>query len=126
MEQTALNRPGGRLAVRALKMPYAFHDGVVRYPRLREFDGEHKYFVKSIAWEAVSDAMSLSYERNDVDFILEQPEAQVLMDDLWACGVRPTEGAGSAGQSAAQQSHIKDLEQVTTKLLGIVEEYSHG
>ena len=29
--------------------------------------------------------------------ILEFREAQVLMDDLWQAGLRPTEGTGSAG-----------------------------
>ena len=36
-------------------------------------------------------------------------EAQQLMDDLWTCGLRPTEAAGSAGAMAATQEHLKDL-----------------
>lgn len=35
--------------------------------------------------------------------------AQTLMDDLWNCGFRPTEGAGSAGAMAAVKEHLKDL-----------------
>lgn len=35
---------------------------------------------------------------------------QVLMDDLWRCGVRPTEGAGSAGHAAATAKHLAALE----------------
>lgn len=49
-------------------------------------------------------------------FFLQEPiarlrttEAQQLMDDLWAAGVRPTEGAGSAGAMSATQEHLKDL-----------------
>lgn len=39
---------------------------------------------------------------------LDATAAQVLMDDLWACGIRPTEGAGSAGALAATQRHLED------------------
>ena len=35
--------------------------------------------------------------------------AQVLMDQLWHCGLRPTEGSGSAGSMAAVQEHLKDM-----------------
>lgn len=38
------------------------------------------------------------------------PALQVLMDDLWKCGVRPTEGAGSAGHAAATAKHLAALE----------------
>ena len=35
--------------------------------------------------------------------------AQQLMDELYRCGVRPTEGAGSVGQLGAVQSHLSDM-----------------
>ena len=35
--------------------------------------------------------------------------AQTLMDDLWQCGLRPTEGTGSAGALKATQSHLEDM-----------------
>lgn len=35
--------------------------------------------------------------------------AQRLMDELWQCGLRPTEGAGSAGAMAATQRHLEDM-----------------
>jgi hypothetical protein len=38
-----------------------------------------------------------------------QSEAQKLMDELWNCGIRPTSGAGSAGQLAATESHLDDM-----------------
>lgn len=49
--------------------------------------------------------------------VLMETEAQQLIDELWACGLRPTEGSGSAGQSGAQQAHIADLRNITFKLL---------
>lgn len=36
-------------------------------------------------------------------------EAQQLMDELWSAGLRPTEGAGSAGSLAATERHLKDM-----------------
>lgn len=35
--------------------------------------------------------------------------AQQLMNDLWRCGMRPTEGKGSAGQLTAVQYHLEDM-----------------
>jgi len=34
---------------------------------------------------------------------------QKVMDDLWDCGLRPSEGSGSAGSLAATQSHLEDM-----------------
>lgn len=35
--------------------------------------------------------------------------AQQLIDQLWNCGLRPTEGAGSAGSLAATERHLEDM-----------------
>lgn len=40
---------------------------------------------------------------------LRQEEAQRLMDELWNCGIRPSEGTGSAGALAATQRHLEDM-----------------
>jgi len=41
------------------------------------------------------------------------PEAaQELVDKLWQCGVRPTEGTGSAGALLATQNHVKSLQNI--------------
>ncbi len=40
---------------------------------------------------------------------LEIHAAQQLMDELWRCGLRPTEGTGSAGALAATQKHLEDM-----------------
>lgn len=40
---------------------------------------------------------------------LQIHEAQKLMDELWQCGLRPSEGTGSAGQLAATQRHLEDM-----------------
>ena len=43
---------------------------------------------------------------------ISRETAQTLMDDLWNCGLRPTEGTGSAGALAATQNHLKDMQRL--------------
>jgi hypothetical protein len=40
---------------------------------------------------------------------LDRDMAQQLMDNLWQCGLRPSEGSGSAGALAATQKHLEDM-----------------
>jgi hypothetical protein len=42
-------------------------------------------------------------------FVLDPTEAQALMDQLWQCGLRPSEGSGSAGSLAATERHLEDM-----------------
>jgi len=46
---------------------------------------------------------------------LTTQEAQNLIDNLWSCGLRPTEGSGSAGSLAATERHLKDLQRIVFK-----------
>lgn len=48
---------------------------------------------------------------------LNLTSAQQLMDELWHCGLRPSEGQGSAGQLAATQAHLKDMQGIVHGLL---------
>jgi hypothetical protein len=50
---------------------------------------------------------------------LDPTDAQVLMDSLWDCGVRPTEGAGSAGALTATQKHLDDMRRLVEKTLDV-------
>ena len=43
--------------------------------------------------------------------------AQTLMDELWRCGLRPSEGTGSAGSLAATERHLKDMQTIAMGLL---------
>lgn len=46
---------------------------------------------------------------------IEIHEAQILMDELWQCGLRPTEGTGSAGSLKATQNHLNDMRKLVFK-----------
>lgn len=48
-------------------------------------------------------------------FVLRPEEAQFLMDGLWTCGLRPSEGSGSAGAMAATQKHLEDMRTLVFK-----------
>jgi hypothetical protein len=50
-----------------------------------------------------------AFEPLEPQLELDDTEAQSLMDQLWQCGIRPTEGTGSAGAMAATQAHLADL-----------------
>ena len=77
-------------------------------------DGE-KHAVR-IEYEKYEDGMETP------SFIsLGRTEAQVLMDDLWASGYRPTEGAGSAGSLRATEKHLADMRKIAFKQLDMEE-----
>lgn len=59
------------------------------------------------------------YEHSNPFVTLDKSEAQILMDDLWQTGLRPSEGTGSAGSLKATQEHLKDLRTVLFHKLGI-------
>lgn len=44
-------------------------------------------------------------------------EAQIMIDELWRVGLRPSEGTGSAGSLAATERHLKDMQTITMKIL---------
>lgn len=48
---------------------------------------------------------------------INKTEAQVLMDSLWDCGIRPTEGQGSACAMAAQTKHLEDMRTIAFRTL---------
>lgn len=67
-------------------------------------------------------ATPLSFERQAPDiateptFRLRKDAAQELIDGLWQCGLRPSEGTGSAGALAATQAHLQDMRALVFEL----------
>ena len=49
---------------------------------------------------------------------IQHDAAQLLMDDLWHAGFRPSEGSGSAGSLAATERHLQDMRKIAFDLLG--------
>lgn len=78
-------------------------DGISLYIGAQSNDGKRR-LSGSVVYEEVDDGYWTAPALE-----LDKTRAQVLMDDLWACGLRPTEGAGSAGALAATQRHLDDM-----------------
>lgn len=57
-------------------------------------------------------------QRFDPTLSLQGAGAQELMDELWRCGVRPTEGRGSAGSLKATEYHLEDMRKIAFDLMG--------
>jgi hypothetical protein len=68
-------------------------------------------------------ALPVTMERREPGAVAEPmlrlgiQEAQQLIDELWQCGLRPTEGTGSAGSLAATERHLADMQKIALGLL---------
>ena len=98
------------MEIRAICGPW--HDGVEFL--IRDFSGSKRAVVKNITLENVEPG-----EFQAPTLMLTKTAAQVLMDDLWSSGLRPTEGSGSAGSLRATEKHLDDMRRIVEKKLGI-------
>lgn len=73
------------------------------------------YYISDVVFTEVSEAA----ERPHSPLFLENEEAQALIDSLWNCGFRPTEGTGSAGSLKATENHLHDMRKIAFKKLSI-------
>ena len=78
--------------------------------------------------EGIAYGESVNMVTHKVDGIAYEPtfsllpqQAQILMDDLWNCGLRPTEGVGSVGQLKATQNHLEDMRTLVFEKMRIEE-----
>lgn len=60
------------------------------------------------------------FEETPVIASISPDRAQELIDDLWRCGVRPTEGKGSAGQLKAVEKHLEDMRKIVASKLSVI------
>lgn len=111
-----MNQPVGMMHVRACKSPLAFLRGV----QLLIFcvDHNNKPHVPVLTeWREVDPAREVSAGNT---IALDHQAPQELMDSLWECGIRPSEGSGSAGSMKAAQDNLQDLRRVTNGLFGLL------
>ncbi|MBT9571087.1 MAG: hypothetical protein IV106_08260 [Pseudomonas umsongensis] len=50
---------------------------------------------------------------------LKPADAQQLLDELWRCGIRPSQEQGSVGQAAAMQKHLDDMRTIAFHALKV-------
>lgn len=82
------------------RSPYRRHLGLY----LSVENGDKVRIPESIVWKEVEEG---SYFEPMLR--ITELQGQELMDALWAAGLRPTEGAGSAGAMSAVQAHLADM-----------------
>ena len=75
---------------------------------IRDRDGKTR--VKDIVLERMEEGVLAA-----PSFTLDEITAQQLMDDLWHCGLRPTDGAGTAGAMRAVERHLEDMRTLVFK-----------
>jgi hypothetical protein len=87
-----------------------FFDGVKIL--IQNFDGTIRTFAKDLKFEPVKEGCQINPTTT-----ISRTDAQILMDDLWSCGLRPTEGTGSAGSLAATERHLQDMRKIAFKFI---------
>jgi hypothetical protein len=68
------------------------------------------YVAKPITMEAVEAGTFM-----EPCFSLMMEEAQLLMDNMWDAGVRPSQSVGTAGQLDATKYHLEDMRKLVFK-----------
>ena len=85
----------------------AYRSGLRLYVFLGHTSPNSKTYQSAIDFQTVELKES---ERPEQCLTLLPPrEAQQLMDELYAAGVRPSEGQGSAGAMKATERHLEDM-----------------
>lgn len=100
---------GKRTEIRAERSDYQRYVGLAIF---KIGDRDERLVAKELEFAEVDDGKYI-----EPSIKLRTDEAQLLMDELWRCGLRPTEGSGSAGSLAATERHLRDMQGITKGLL---------
>jgi len=87
------------------------HDGVEIFFQMKGVgDCAPHWLMTFEEKELKQEDLGKSYEALDIKPLELPSEAvQQLIDELWICGYRPSEGTGSAGSLKATENHLKDM-----------------
>lgn len=83
---------------------------------IEEIRGSECWVAEPIILRKITDDELFKPDSEYAPLNLKMPAAQKLIDDLWDCGLRPSEGSGSAGQLAAVQKHLEDMRKLLSKV----------
>lgn len=83
----------------------------------RKFEGndEVTYLMEPIKFRRIDPNESADAPT----IMMDIQSAQSIMDNLWRCGLRPSEGSGSAGSLAATERHLEDMRLIVMNNLKI-------
>lgn len=103
----------GKLFIRANRE--IMNDAIALYIGEYNALGEVGAVARPLIFEKM-DRTQMTYP-NDPAMSISMKDAQRLMDELWHCGLRPSEGSGSAGSLRATEKHLDDMRKIAfTKL----------
>ena len=81
-------------------------------------EGDPAYMARNVTFTAMAeDEQTTAFVDPPLSFSIRS--AQSLMDQLWKCGLRPSEGRGSAGALAATQAHLADMRDIAQQALEV-------
>lgn len=83
----------------------------------REFDGTRSRLVSVVDQLTLRTVKENEYIGSPT-MTLTPSEAKGLMDALWNCGVRPSNGAGNVGQLGATEKHLEDMRRLVFESSG--------
>jgi hypothetical protein len=112
-----------RWRVYAQRRPWIRSQGVQIYFQMKGIgEGAPEWIMTFEEKELRESQMGQTYESLGVK-PLELPDeaAQQLMDELWQCGIRPSEGTGSAGSLKATQDHLESMKDSSNRFLAMLE-----
>ena len=71
--------------------------------------------------DVTMETLEIGQFRPETPLVINLTTAQELIDSLWECGLRPSEGSGSAGSLKSTENHLKDMQTLSWRLLGMIE-----
>lgn len=78
-------------------------------------DSGRRSIAKTVTFEEIQENVVIPESQSPLLHI-NQESAQLLMNDLWHLGVRPSDGTGSTGQLQATEKHLEDMRKLVFKL----------
>jgi len=100
-----------QMQVRAMRE--MFQDSIRIWLREKNVNGEWA-FLTDLVFTIVPPDSAESIEYKSILFPVEA--AQQMMDELWNCGLRPSEGSGSAGAMRQAEDHLATLKKDNDRL----------
>lgn len=97
--------------VKAWKAPWSFADEI--HLAILHFDYQHqKCFIGELVMKEFAETIVPA-----PTLVMNTHQGQILMDMLWECGLRPSQGSGSAGSLAATEKHLADMRELVFKFI---------
>jgi hypothetical protein len=102
------------IKIRAFKQPW--DNGIRLYILDYSIFPKSKGICTNLTFETIEEGAAYP---DSAAIPLDNTSTQSLMDMLWDCGFRPSEGSGSAGAMAATKKHLEDMRTLVFHPMGL-------